>query len=108
MDTPELAAPVLVGVIGVIVGAPKVDVPVEKLLGGGGHPEVPEPGGKTPEVGGAVFHGLLVFRVPGAAPALLEGNCTCCPDDTEPARIAIAKTTKTKRYLFSRGAIPRQ
>jgi len=61
---------VLVGIIGVIIGAPKV----EPFVGGGGQPDVPEPGGKTPVAGGAPVHGLVVFSEPGAAPALLEGN----------------------------------
>ncbi len=77
IETPGLAAPVLEGMIGEMDGAPKVDVPVDKLLGGGGQPDVPEPGGKTPVVGGAVFQGLLVFNEPGAAPPLLDGNWTC-------------------------------
>jgi hypothetical protein len=72
-ETPGLVADVvLVGIIGVMVGAPNVVALV--LLGGGGQPDVPEPGGKTPVVGGGLLQGLLVFNVPGAAPALLEGN----------------------------------
>jgi len=107
-DTPELAALVLVGVIGDIVGAPKVDVPGDVLLGGGGQLDVPDPGGKTPVAGGAVFQELLVFCDPGAAPALLDGNWACWPLATEAVRNAVAKATKTNRNSSGRGASPLQ
>ena len=90
--------------IGEIVGAPKVPV----LLGGGGQPDVPDPGGKTPVGGGAVFQGLLVFNEPGAAPALLDGNWTCWPHAAELTRHASAKAANTNRNSSGRGAVPPQ
>jgi hypothetical protein len=87
-DTPEFAGtPWLVGIIGVIAGPPKVELEV----GGGGQPEVPVPGGKTPVAGGAPVQGFVVFNDPGAAPPLLEGNCTCCANANEFA----SQTNKT-------------
>ena len=93
----------------VTAGLDKVGVP--KFVGGGGQPETPEPGGKVPlGAGGLPTQGLL--RVPGAAPALLEGNWICCcpkavgsaegAPETAPATNSIAAV----RQILGNSAVP--